>query len=54
MAAKKYNGNRETLGGYTDFFVVNEKFAIKIPDGYPLDSALVWIGVGSIGAGLLY
>ena len=30
---------RQTLGGYTDVFVVNEKFGIKIPEGYPLEAA---------------
>jgi len=29
----------QTLGGYTKKMVVHEKFAIKIPDGYPLEMA---------------
>ena len=42
----KYDGRaaqvpegRQTLGGYTSTFVVNEKFGVKIPFGYPLEYA---------------
>lgn len=30
---------RESLGGYTDRFVVNERFAIVFPKIYPLEKA---------------
>lgn len=37
--AAQVPAGRQTLGGYTDTFVVNERFGIKIPDGYPLEAA---------------
>jgi D-arabinose 1-dehydrogenase-like Zn-dependent alcohol dehydrogenase len=37
--AAQVPAGRQTLGGYTDVFVVNEKFGIKIPEGYPLEAA---------------
>jgi uncharacterized zinc-type alcohol dehydrogenase-like protein len=34
-----YPAKGKTLGGYTDRMVVDENFAINIPDGYPLECA---------------
>ena len=43
-----------TLGGYTNKFVVDERFAIRIPDGFPLELAgpimcCAWVRGGNCG-----
>lgn len=37
--AATYPAGQQTLGGYTTKMVVDENFAIRIPDGYPLEMA---------------
>ena len=37
--AAQVPSGRQTLGGYTDRFVVHENFGIKIPESYPLELA---------------
>tara|TARA_A100001015_G_C15002628_1_gene719242 strand:- start:537 stop:1853 length:1317 start_codon:yes stop_codon:yes gene_type:complete len=37
--ARQIPNGRQTIGGYSNFMVVHEKFAIKIPKTYPLEKA---------------